>query len=65
MLNSPGHTGEACTGSRCTEVLRSSITARRVPLLVTIACVTGNEEAGLTIYDVNQSKMGRISSIED
>ena len=29
-----GHTREACTGSRCTEVRRGSITAPRVALLV-------------------------------
>ena len=42
-----GHSGEPWTGSRCTEVRRGSIVAPIVTRLVTIACVTGNEEAGV------------------
>ena len=42
-----GHTFVMSTGSRCTEVGWESIVAPVVTKLVTVTCVTGNEEAGV------------------
>lgn len=53
-----GHAPVACIGRCCTEVGRRSITAPAVTSLVTIACVTGNEEARIERMIADQQLIG-------